>query len=53
MKTGRYHVGVGLLVMPGFMLYGFLQPDRRPRVRAPAHLDDDLSDARARERSAA
>lgn len=24
MKTGRYNVGVGLLVMAGFMLYGFL-----------------------------
>lgn len=24
MKTGRYNVGVGLLVMGGFMLYGFL-----------------------------
>lgn len=24
MKTGRYNVGVGLLVMSGFMLYGFL-----------------------------
>ena len=24
MKTGRYSVGVGLLVMAGFMLYGFL-----------------------------
>lgn len=23
MKTGRYNVGVGLLVMAGFMLYGF------------------------------
>lgn len=23
MKTGRYDVGVGLLVMAGFMLYGF------------------------------
>ncbi len=24
MKTGRYNVGLGLLVMAGFMLYGFL-----------------------------
>lgn len=24
MKTGRYNVGIGLLVMAGFMLYGFL-----------------------------
>lgn len=24
MKTGRYNVGVGLLVMAGFMFYGFL-----------------------------
>ena len=24
MKTGRFNVGVGLLVMSGFMLYGFL-----------------------------
>ena len=24
MKTGRYNVGVGLLVMAGFMVYGFL-----------------------------
>ena len=24
MKTGRYNVGVGLLVMAGFMLYGFV-----------------------------
>ena len=24
MKTGRYNVGVGLLVMAGFMAYGFL-----------------------------
>ncbi|MDH5493956.1 MAG: hypothetical protein OEY14_18545, partial [Myxococcales bacterium] len=24
MTTGRYNVGVGLLVMAGFMLYGFL-----------------------------
>lgn len=24
MKTGRYNVGAGLLVMAGFMLYGFL-----------------------------
>lgn len=24
MKTGRYNIGVGLLVMAGFMLYGFL-----------------------------
>lgn len=24
MKTGRYNVGVGLLVMAGFMLYGFM-----------------------------
>lgn len=24
MKTGRYNVGVGLIVMSGFMLYGFL-----------------------------
>jgi len=24
MKTGRYNVGVGLRVMAGFMLYGFL-----------------------------
>ena len=24
MKTGRYNVGVGLLVMGGFMLYGFV-----------------------------
>lgn len=24
MKSGRYNVGVGLLVMAGFMLYGFL-----------------------------
>lgn len=24
MKTGRYNVGVGLLMMAGFMLYGFL-----------------------------
>ncbi|MCA8916904.1 MAG: hypothetical protein KDB90_16040 [Planctomycetes bacterium] len=24
METGRYNVGVGLLVMVGFMLYGFL-----------------------------
>lgn len=24
MKTGKYNVGVGLLVMAGFMLYGFL-----------------------------
>lgn len=24
MKTGRYNIGIGLLVMAGFMLYGFL-----------------------------
>ncbi|MEZ4446218.1 MAG: hypothetical protein R3B72_44485 [Polyangiaceae bacterium] len=24
MKTGRYNVGVGLLVMAGFMIYGFI-----------------------------
>lgn len=24
MKTGRYNIGVGLLVMAGFMFYGFL-----------------------------
>ena len=24
MKTGRYNVGVGLLVMAGFMVYGFI-----------------------------
>lgn len=24
MKTGKYNIGIGLLVMAGFMLYGFL-----------------------------
>lgn len=24
MKTGRYNVGIGLLIMAGFMLYGFV-----------------------------
>jgi len=43
MKTGRYNVAAGLLVMAGFMLYGFLlvyrrdvAPDREAWIAADA-----------------